>query len=123
MSERHDDAAGPGRQEPNDNDWQAAWVFDAGLNVPPLRRVKKMRSNAQTWLYHGENLIDFRGQTVTLYFTAINDGAGDRRTWWYVDDVVLTVCGSTQVAVVPAQPQRGTEERQRRITPCGGFSR
>lgn len=100
----------PGREEPNDEDWQSSWIFDADLTVPPLRQVLKMRSNARTWLYHAQDLIDFRGQTITLYFTAINDGSGDRRTWWYVDDVTLTVCGSTQVPAVPPQPQHGPDQ-------------
>jgi hypothetical protein len=100
----------PASEEITTGDWQAAWIYDAGLNNPPLGEVLKMRSNAQAWLYHDQDLTDFRGQTITLYFTAVNNGTGNRRTWWYVDDVTLTVCGSTQSITVPPQPQHGPDE-------------
>jgi hypothetical protein len=99
----------PGHEDGSDEDWQAAWVFDATMKAPPLRAVLRMRSDAQTWLYHAHDLTALRGRTITLLFTVFNDGVGNDRTWWYVDDVFLTVCGSSQLATTPAQPQQAPD--------------
>ncbi|MBS1252546.1 MAG: hypothetical protein MAG451_01586 [Anaerolineales bacterium] len=97
----------PATQAYGDRDWQASWVFDEGLSFPPLEQVLKIQSNARTWLRNEHDLLDFRGQTITLYFTAINDGQRGRRTWWYADDVTVEVCGSNHPLTVPSQPQAG----------------
>ncbi len=100
----------PATEEISNRDWQGAWIYDAELNNPPLAEVLKIKSNAQTWLYHDMDLAPFRGQTITLYFTAINDGHAFRRTWWYVDDVSVEVCGSSSPLIIPPQPQEGPDE-------------
>lgn len=101
----------PATEEITARDWQGAWIFDAAMANPPLAEVLKIRSNARRWLYEEQDLTGFRGQTITLYFTAVNNGLGNRRTWWYVDDVALTVCGSSQPVTVPPQPEHGPDLR------------
>jgi hypothetical protein len=100
----------PATQEYTNNDWQASWIFDADLNMPPLASVLKIRSNAHRWFHHQQDLTSFRGQTITLYFTAINDGRHGHRTYWYVDDVTVEVCGSNSPLEIPAQPRKGPDE-------------
>jgi len=100
----------PATEEISARDWQGSWIYDAAMTNPPLAEVLKIRSNARRWLFVERDLTAFRGQTITVYFTAVNDGFGNRRTWWYVDDVHLTVCGSSQPITVPPQPQHGPDE-------------
>ncbi len=100
----------PATEEPTTRDWQAAWIFDAELNNPPLAPVLKIKSNDRYWQAHQQDLTEFAGQTITLYFTAVNDGHGDRRTWWYIDDVTVEVCGSSSLLTIPPQPLEGPDE-------------
>ena len=102
----------PATQGHDPNDWQASWIFDDSLNFPPLEQVLPIQSNTQTWLPGEHDLFGFRGQTITLYFTAVNDGEGNRRTWWFLDDVTVEVCGSSSQTIIPAQPQEGPGLRQ-----------
>lgn len=100
----------PATREIFNNDWQASWIFDAGLNSPPLEEVLKVRSNAQRWLRHSADLSRYAGETITLYFTAVNDGVGNRQTYWYVDDVQVEICGSNSTMTTPVQPTQGPDE-------------
>lgn len=100
----------PATEEVTNRDWQTALIYDAGLNHPPLAQVLKIRSNARTWQHHQQDLTQFRGQTITLYFTAVNNGQGNRLTWWYLDDVTVEVCGSNSVLSAPPQPQESPNE-------------
>ncbi|MFQ5342312.1 MAG: hypothetical protein ACE5F6_12270, partial [Anaerolineae bacterium] len=100
----------PATEEFTDRDWQAAWIFGPDFDSPPLAPVLKIRSNEQVWKYHEQDLTEFAGQTITLYFTVFNDGRGYRRTWWYVDDVTVDICGSSSTLTTPPQPLEGPDE-------------
>ncbi|MFQ5592822.1 MAG: right-handed parallel beta-helix repeat-containing protein [Anaerolineae bacterium] len=100
----------PRTEEFTDRDWQAAWIFGPDFDSPPLARVLKIRSNEEWWHPHEQDLSEFAGQTITLYFTAFNDGRGYRRTWWYVDDVAVDICGSSSSVTTPPQPTEGPDE-------------
>jgi hypothetical protein len=52
------------------------------------------------WKQVTYDLSPYRGMAIVLYFNVINDGDG-YRTWMYVDDVSVNVCGQ-QVRIVPA---------------------
>jgi len=47
--------------------------------------------NSATWLLRQFNLINFRGQSISVLFGAANDGFGGNNAL-YVDDVTLNVC-------------------------------
>jgi hypothetical protein len=53
-----------------------------------LRQVR----NDGVWRQKTYDLSPYRGMTIVLYFNVINDGNG-RRTWMYVDDVSVNLCG------------------------------
>ncbi|MFQ5855459.1 MAG: right-handed parallel beta-helix repeat-containing protein [Anaerolineae bacterium] len=87
---------------------QQALVFDATFSA--LRAVVlKTRSDDQDWRRQEYDLTEFTGQTIVLYFNAINY-RDNRQTWWYVDDVFVEVCGSSSPLYIPPQPQEGPDE-------------
>lgn len=90
------------------NSWQSVFIYDEGLNHPPLEQVLKKTSNAQAWVRHEFDLMDYRGQTIILYFNAVNDGDNRGVTWMYLDDVRVDICGSTSnlPAMLPSDIQR-----------------
>jgi hypothetical protein len=53
-----------------------------------LRRVQ----NDGQWHKVTYDLSPYKGMRINLYFNTINDGDG-QRTWMYVDDVSVNVCG------------------------------
>lgn len=70
---------------------QYAHIRDAA-NTTTLRQLFKwFPIDSYYWLYRSYDLRDFRGQTISVLFGAINDGdAGN--TALYVDDVYLYYC-------------------------------
>jgi hypothetical protein len=73
-------------------DWQEMLLLDANYRLLPGGVVLRQVRNDGTWVQRTFDLSPFRGQTVVLYYNTINDGNG-RRTWMYVDDVSVNLCG------------------------------
>jgi hypothetical protein len=70
---------------------QYGHVRDVG-NTTTLRQLFKwFPVDSYNWLYREYDLLDYRGQTISILFGASNDG-WDGNTALYVDDVVLEAC-------------------------------
>jgi len=83
-------------QDTVENDWQAAIIYDQTLSHILAWAMPKVCSNSQTWMYHTFNLMPYKGQTIIVYFNVYNNGAGNRKTAMYLDDVSVQVCTSTR---------------------------
>ncbi len=101
--------------------WRALYQTQEGVDAQPNRFVDRQdfvllspgldtvavpfrtRSNTAGYQATSIDLSGYRGHTLYLYFNAFNDGDG-ARTWMYLDDVALEVCGGAGSAVqsVPA---------------------
>lgn len=87
-------------------DWQEMLILDQNYHLLPGGVVLRRVQNDGQWHKVTYDLSPYKGMRINLYFNTINDGNG-RRTWMYVDDVSVNVCGfavrfdpsSTQVAV------------------------
>jgi hypothetical protein len=70
---------------------QYAFIMDATGTIDYQMLFKWPHLDSLTWLYREFDVIDFRGQTISVLFGAANDGInGD--TGLYVDDVFLYIC-------------------------------
>jgi hypothetical protein len=70
---------------------QYAHIRDA-TNTTTLRQLFKWTPiSSFFWLYRAYNLWEFRGQTISVLFGAMNDGY-DGNTALYVDDVYMYYC-------------------------------
>ncbi|MBN1640434.1 MAG: hypothetical protein JXA09_04290 [Anaerolineae bacterium] len=87
-------------------DWQEMLILDQNYHIVSGGVVMRQLHNDGLWRQVSYDLSPFRGKRIVLYFNVINDGNG-RRTWMYVDDVSVNLCGynirfdpaSTQVGV------------------------
>ena len=99
--------------------WRALYRTQEGVDAQPSRFVDRQdfvllspgldtiavpfrtRSNTAGYQITSIDLSGYRGRTLYLYFNAFNDGDG-ARTWMYLDDVALEVCGGAGGAVQSA---------------------
>jgi hypothetical protein len=70
-------------------DWQQAKIVDA--NNHTLKTIFRTCSTSTAWAQRTFDLTPYKGQTVTLQFADRDDGYTGDPTWWYLDDVVVTV--------------------------------
>jgi hypothetical protein len=73
-------------------DWQEMLLLDTSYRLLSGGVVLRQVRNDGVWRQVTYDLSPYRGMNIVLYFNAINDGNG-RRTWMYVDDVSVNVCG------------------------------
>lgn len=66
-------------------------------NLKPIQILRRELRNDGIWQEDLVDLTAYRGQTLYLYFNVFND-ANATRTWMYLDNVRLRVCGSVPVA-------------------------
>ncbi len=76
-------------------DWQEVLILKAGC-YNWLATLMRERSNDGVWTKYTYDVSAFIGQEIVVYFNVINNGAGGRRTWMYVDDVRLDACYGAQ---------------------------
>jgi hypothetical protein len=84
-------------------DWQEMLILDSSYHLVSGGVVMRQVRNDGTWQQVTYDMSPFKGMNVVLYFNVINDGNG-RRTWMYVDDVTVNVCGQ-QVRISPSSTQ------------------
>jgi len=77
-------------------DWQECLLLDEALNV--LAIIMRQTERSGLWTQHVADLTPYRGRRVALYFNVFNNGSGGR-TWMYLDDVSLQICGAGQGSV------------------------
>jgi len=73
-------------------DWQEMLLLDSSYRLLSGGVVLRQVQNDGAWHQVTYDLSPYKGMTVVLYFNVINDGNG-RRSWMYVDDVSVNVCG------------------------------
>ena len=66
-------------------------------NLKPIQILRRELRNDGIWQEDVVDLTAYRGQTLYLYFNVFND-ANANRTWMYIDNVRLRVCGEAPVA-------------------------
>lgn len=76
-------------------------VIVLGPDLSTWRILYRARVDSGAWQSGQADLTPFMGQTITIYFNVFNDGNG-ARTWMYLDDVRLTLCYPTPVALATA---------------------
>lgn len=69
--------------------------------LKPIQILRRELRNDGVWLEDLVDLTAYRGQTFYIYFNAFND-ANNARTWMYVDNVRLRVCGAAVVTPTSA---------------------
>lgn len=71
-------------------------------NLKPIKILRRELRNDGIWQEDVVDLTAYRGQTLYIYFNAFND-ANTTRTWMYLDNVRLRVCGGVAptLAVTP----------------------
>lgn len=71
-------------------------------NLKPIQILRRELRNDGIWQEDVVDLTAYRGQTLYIYFNAFND-ANTTRTWMYLDNVRLRVCGGVAptLAVTP----------------------
>lgn len=81
-------------------DWQEVLVLDASYRL--LEVLMRERSNAGSsgWISRSFDLTPYKGRTIHIYFNTINNGAGNKRTWMYVDDVQLFTCAQPPACIL-----------------------
>ncbi|MBX3011657.1 MAG: hypothetical protein KF832_09110 [Caldilineaceae bacterium] len=72
-------------------------------NLQPIQILRRELRNDGVWQEDAVDLSLYRGQTLYLYFNAFND-TNNARTWMYLDNVRLRVCGAPIVAPTAALP-------------------
>ncbi|MEZ4677907.1 MAG: hypothetical protein R2932_27185 [Caldilineaceae bacterium] len=87
---RTDQGGGPGPL----SDRQDLILLSPALQ--PIEILRRELSNAGIWQEDVVDISAYRGQTVYVYFNAFNDG-NSARTWMYLDNVQLNVCGGSAV--------------------------
>lgn len=68
-------------------------------NLQPIQILRRELRNDGIWQEDAVDLTAYRGQTLYIYFNVFND-ANNARTWMYLDNVRLRVCGAPVVAPV-----------------------
>jgi hypothetical protein len=70
------------------NDWQEAQIQNtSGVT---LAQVMKVCTNTQTWTHVYFNLINYKGQTIRVYFNTHQNG-NNQLTYMYLDDITVSV--------------------------------
>jgi len=82
-------------------DRQDLILLSPGLQ--PIQILRRDLRNENNWQEDAVDLSAYRGQTLYLYFNVFND-ANNVRTWMYLDNVRLRVCGAPVVPPPPAMP-------------------
>ncbi len=87
---------------PMDNDRQELIILDP-LTRQTREVIWRVRRDDRTWLTAVADMLNYRGQTITLYFNVLNDGAGavDQTTAMYLDNVRLDVCTGITATPTP----------------------
>jgi hypothetical protein len=78
----------PVSQDQPGRDAQNVLILNSGFRI--IRRLASGISNSQTWEVRSYDLTDLRGQTIYIYFGVFNNGAGNKPTAMFVDDVSLS---------------------------------
>jgi hypothetical protein len=86
-------------------DWQEMLILDSSYHLLPGGVVLRTLQNDGQWHQVTYDLSPYKGMRIVLYFNTINDGDWGR-TWMYVDDVTVNVCGFT-VRFDPSSTQVG----------------
>lgn len=73
-------------------DWQEMLLLDTNYRLLSGGVVMRQNRNVNTWTRVTYDLSPYKGMDIVLYFNVINDGNG-KRTWMYVDDVSVNLCG------------------------------
>ncbi len=81
-----------GRQLRALGDWQEMLILDESYRLLSGGVVLRQTRNDGLWRQVTYDLSPYRGLRIVLYFNVINDGDG-KRTWMYVDDVSVNLCG------------------------------
>jgi hypothetical protein len=89
-------------------DWQEMLILDTNYRLVSNGVVLRQNQNDGVWKQKTFDLSPYKGMTIVLYFNVINDGNG-RRTWMYVDDVSVNLCGQ-QARFDPSPKQVGAGE-------------
>jgi len=87
-------------------DWQEMLILDSSYHLLPGGVVLRTLQNDGQWRQVTYDLSPYKGMRIVLYFNTINDGYYGR-TWMYVDDVTVNVCGYA-VRFDPSSSQVGT---------------
>lgn len=71
-------------------------------DMTTLAVLRSVRNNAGVWQEQLLDLTPYIGKNMLLYFNVYNDGNG-KRTWQYIDDVMVSVCypAVTATPVIP----------------------
>jgi len=70
---------------------QYGYIMDSSGLITRAQLFMWSRANSASWLYRQFDLINFRGQAISVLFGAANDGRNGN-TALYVDEVYLDVC-------------------------------
>ncbi|MBN1937518.1 MAG: immune inhibitor A [Anaerolineae bacterium] len=73
-------------------DWQEMLLLDTSYRLLSGGVVLRQNRNDGAWTRVTYDLSPYKGTDIVLYFNVINDGNG-KRTWMYVDDVSVNLCG------------------------------
>lgn len=71
--------------------------------LKPIQILRRELRNDGIWLEDAFDLTAYRGQTLYIYFNVFND-ANNARTWMYLDNVRLRVCGAPAAAPTSMAP-------------------
>ncbi len=88
---RTEQAGAPGQF----TDRQDLILLSPGLQ--PIQILRRELRNDSIWVQDVVDLTAYRGQPLYIYFNAYND-SNNSRTWMYLDDVRLNVCGGVVAA-------------------------
>ncbi len=72
-------------------DWQEVLILQDGC-YNWLATLLRGRRNDGVWTQYSYDISAFAGQNIVVYFNVINNGAGGRRTWMYIDEVRVDAC-------------------------------
>lgn len=61
-------------------------------SLQPIQILRRELRNDNVWVQDVVDLTPYRGQSLYIYFNAYND-SNNSRTWMYLDDVRLNLCG------------------------------
>ena len=85
-----------------------------------LETVLQVLSDDGVWIHHTLDVSDYAGQTLYLYFNVYNDGDG-RRSWVFLDDVSLDLCGGVTPTDTPTPTPTGEGTVCDDLADNGGF--
>jgi PKD repeat protein len=74
----------------DEGDRQDCLLLSEGGSV--LELLMRTNLDADAWVHRSYDLTTYAGQTIQVYFNALNDGDGQGVTGFYLDDVSLQAC-------------------------------